>query len=333
VTADAGRPAGVEPYVRGVAWPAGAGVSYPRADPADARRLPADTWSAAQLPAGVRLEIAGDARQVRVEYVTTTADLGRRGPAAGTTFEVWRDGRRVDEAAADLGVGTVRLHLGHGPGRAVVYLPEAMKPLVTKVVAEQGLIEPAPPQPRWIAYGDSIAEGWIASSPAASWVAAAGRRHGFDVVNMGYAGAARGEIVSAEQIASREADVISLTHGTNCWSMIPYSTDMMRSSTEAFLRVVRAGHPGVPLVVASPLVRPDAEDRPNRLGATQADLRRAMEEAVRAVGDDRTTLVPGRDVLSPELLGDGVHPDDAGHRVLAQVFGDAVRTAYDAATD
>ena len=203
-----------------------------------------------------------------------------------------------------------------------------MKPLVTRVMAEDGLIEPAPRQPRWIAYGDSIAEGWIASSPAASWVATAGRRYGFDVVNMGYAGAARGEIVSAEQIASREADVISLTHGTNCWSMVPYSTDMMRSTTEAFLRVVRAGHPGVPLVVASPLVRPDAEDRPNRLGATQADLRRAMEEAVRAVGDDRTTLVPGRDVLAPEMLGDGVHPDDGGHRVLVEVFGDAVRSAY-----
>ncbi len=332
MTTDAGRPAEVEPYVRGVAWPAGAGVAYPRADPLDARRLPADTWSAAQLPAGVRLEIAGDARHVRVDYVTMTADLGRRGRAAGTTFEVWREGRQVDQVVADLGARSVRLHVGRGAGRAIVYLPEAMKPLVTRVMGEDGLIEPAPRQPRWIAYGDSIAEGWIASSPAASWVATAGRRYGFDVVNMGYAGAARGEIVSAEQIASLEADVISLTHGTNCWSMVPYSSDMMRSTTEAFLRIVRAGHPGVPLVVASPLVRPDAEDRPNRLGATQADLRRAMEEAVRAVGDDRTTLVAGRDVLAPTMLGDGVHPDDDGHRVLVGVFGDAVRSAYVSAT-
>ena len=52
-----------------------------------------------------------------------------------------------------------------------------------------------------------------------------------------------------------------------------------------------------------------------------------MEEAVHAVGDDRTTLVPGRDVLSPEMLGDGVHPDDAGHGVLVEVFGAAVRSA------
>ena len=116
VTTDGGRPAEVEPYVRGVAWPAGAGVAYPRADPVDARRLPADTWSAAQLPAGVRLEIAGDARHVRVDYVTTTADLGRRGQAAGTTFEVWRDGRQVDQVVADLGAGSVRLQVGQGRG-------------------------------------------------------------------------------------------------------------------------------------------------------------------------------------------------------------------------
>jgi len=330
MSVDSGRPADLDPFVRGVAWPAVAGVAYPRADPVDARRLPADTWSAAQLPAGVRLELAGDARHVRVDYVTTTNDLGRRGQAAGTTFEVWRDGHRVDEVAADLGAGTVRLRLGQGAGRAIVYLPEGMKPLVTKLVGEDGIVEPAPSQPRWIAYGDSIAEGWIASSPAAAWVATAGRRYGLDAVNLGYAGAARGEIVSAEQIAALEADVISLTYGTNCWSMIPNSTEMMRATTEAFLRIVRAGHPGTPLVVASPLIRPDAEERPNNLGATLDDLRRAMEEAVLAVGDDRTTLIGGRDVLSSELLGDGVHPGDAGHGRLAEVFGAAVRSAYDA---
>jgi lysophospholipase L1-like esterase len=315
-----------------VAWPATAGVAYPRADPADARRLPADTWSAAQIPAGVRLEIVGDARHIRLHYVTTTTDFGYRGPAGGTNFEVWRDDCQVDGVAAELGRGTARLVLGRGEGRAIVYLPEAMHPLVTQLVAEDGIIEPAPPQPRWIAYGDSIVEGWIASSPSGCWVARVGRRRGLDAVNMGYAGAARGEIASAEHIASVPAQVISLTHGTNCWSMTPYSTDMMRSTTEAFLRIVRAGHPGVPFVVASPLIRPDAEDRPNKLGATLGDLRVAMEEAVRAVGDDRTTLIRGRDVLPAEMLGDGVHPNDAGHGLLAEVFGEAVRSAYDSHT-
>ena len=86
------RPTSVEPYLRGVAWPAGAGVSYPRADPADVGRLPADTWGTAMLPVGVRLEVVGDATAVDLSYETATDDMGYRGPGAGTTFSVWRDG-------------------------------------------------------------------------------------------------------------------------------------------------------------------------------------------------------------------------------------------------
>lgn len=323
------RPPDVEPFVRGAAWPIGAGASYPRADPADVGRLPADTWGTATLPVGVRLEIVGDAAEVEVDYVTTTDDFGYRGPGAGTTFAVWRGGAQVDEQPAELGLGRVRLSLGSGDDRAIVYLPEGMKPLVTALAGVGGSIEPAPRQPRWLAYGDSIAEGWIASGPAGAWPAIAGREHGFDVVNLGYAGSARGEIVSAEHVAALDGDVISVTHGTNCWTRIPFSVDLMRANTEAFLRIVRAGHPGVPIVVASPVVRPDAEETPNKLGATLQDLRGAMEDAFAAVADDGMTLVPGGGVLDPGLLADGVHPGDEGHRVLAAAFGTAVRAAYD----
>ena len=102
---------------------------------------------------------------------------------------------------------------------------------------------------------------------------------------------------------------------------------MFRANTSAFLRIVRAGHPAVPIVVVSPLIRPDAEAAPNALGATLDDLRRAMEEAVDAASDDLITLVPGRDLLAPESLADGIHPGSAGHRILARATGDAVAEA------
>ncbi len=327
-----GRAPEVEPYLRGAAWPAGAGATYPRADPADVGRLPADTWGTATLPVGVRLELVGDAAELDLSYVTATDDLGYRGPGAGTTFSVWRAGVQVDEQTAVLGEGHARLQLGRGEGRAIVYLPEGMKPAVTAVAGVGGDIAPAPRQPRWLAYGDSIAEGWIASGPALAWPAIAGRDRALDVVNLGYAGSARGEIVSAEHVAALDADVISITHGTNCWTRIPYSVDMMRSTTEAFVRIVRAGHPGVPIVLASPVTRPDAEATPNKLGATLADLRAAMEAAGQALveeGDALLSVVPGADLLDPTLLADGIHPGDEGHRVLARVFGEAVARAYE----
>lgn len=332
------RPEQPEVFLRGCAWDGVDGLPYPRADPADLARLPGDTAGVARIPVGARFELVGDATAIAVAYTTTTDELGYRGAGAGTTFAVVRGDALVDEQPADLGDGTVLLGLGAGPGVADddvahVYLPEGMLPLVRTITARGGTIEPAPTGPRWLAYGDSITEGWIASGPVGAWPAVAGRAHGFDVANLGYAGAARGEIVSAQHMAALDADVISISHGTNCWTRIPFAVDQFRATTDAFLRVVRAGHPETPIVVTSPVMRPDAEDTPNELGATLAGLRGAMEDVARAhiaAGDGHLSLVEGGGVLAPEHLPDGIHPGDEGHRILATAFGDAVRAAWEA---
>jgi lysophospholipase L1-like esterase len=331
-----GRSPEVEPFLRGCAYRAVPGVPYPRFDPRDAARIPADTWQCAQIPAGVRLELVGDAAQLVVDYATATDDLGYRCAGAGTTFALWRGGDQVDEQPAGLGPGTVTLALsGPADQPAVVYLPEGMRPEVRAVRALRGSIEPAPVGPRWVAYGDSLLEGWVATAPARAWGAVAARRHGLDLVNLGYAGSARGEIPCAEAVAALAADVISITHGTNCWTRTPHSAALFFEGTRAFLDIVRQGHPATPIVVASPVLRPDAETTPNRLGASLTDLRRAMEGAVLArveAGDTNIVLVPGADVITAAQLPDGIHPDDAGHARLAEVFGSAVVAAARAAT-
>jgi len=331
MTAAPARSPEVEPYPRGCAYGPGAGVAYPRFDPADAARIPADTWGCASIPAGVRLELVGDAGEVELSYTTATDDLGYRGAGAGTTFSLWRGGAQRDEQPAVLGQGTVTLSLSGDPDEvAVVYLPEGMRPEVTALAVRGGALSPAPAAPRWVAYGDSILEGWVASAPARAWGAVAARRHRLDLVNMGYAGSARGEIPCAEALSALDAAVISISHGTNCWTRTAHSAAMMRAITAAFLDIVRQGHPHTPVVVASPVLRPDAEDTPNRLGATLGDLRAAMEEAVTAridAGDGHLALVPGAAVITAAHLADGIHPDDAGHERLADVFGAAVADA------
>ena len=310
------------PFLRGVAFAGTSNVPYPRAKPEDAVRLPLDTWYQAQIPATVRLELSGDAEEIEIGFRTDTDRLGPRGDGAGVTFSSWHAGSKAGEARAELGEGKVRVPFGD-----VVYLPEGMRPTVLSVDGVRGSIEPAPSRPRWVAYGDSVLEGWNASEPALGWAAIASREHGLDAVNLGYAGAARGEIVSAEHVAALDADVISITHGTNCWSRIPHSVGMFREGLRAFLDVVRQGHPETPVVMASPVVRPDAEATPNRLGATLADLREAMEDFVRErvdAGDANLELVPGRDLISEAQLDDGIHPNDDGHRALADALGPRV---------
>src|ERR1700678_4361312 len=97
------RPVQPEPFLRGAPYPSFGDVPYPRANPSDTSRLPADIWHAATVPAGVRLEVVGDAEAIDIAYRTTTGNLGYRGDGAGISFSVWRGGRRVGEEECVLG--------------------------------------------------------------------------------------------------------------------------------------------------------------------------------------------------------------------------------------
>ena len=51
------------------------------------------------------------------------------------------------------------------------------------------------------------------------------------------------------------------------------------------------------------------------------------EEQRREKGDTRLTLVAGRDLVSEAHLPDGIHPDDDGHRVMAEALGPVLAEA------
>jgi lysophospholipase L1-like esterase len=315
-------------FLRGCAFPSHADAPYPRAN-LDDRRLPADIAAAARVPATVSLAVSGPATMIELSYAAATPAGGMRGPSYGTAFAAYpADG---DDPAAEVparpGAGTVRLPLG--PGETTVYLPEGMAPTLTGITGVGAAVAPGPPRRRWLAYGDSITEGWGASTPGRTWLATAARRLGLEAVNFGYAGSGRGELVVAEAMAAVPADVITVAFGTNCWGMIAFSEDLLEATVRAFVASVRAGHPRTPIVLVSPIVRPDAEATPNRLGATLAGLRAAYERAALSLGaaDAAITLVPGRELVTAGQLADGIHPDDAGHAALAAAVGPAVSAA------
>ena len=315
------------PFLRGNPFEAVDDVPYPRVAASDRFRLTPLTWLAGTVPAGVRLELDGDATAVVVHYTTATGESGSRGDGGGRTFEVWAAGARLDVVPAAVGAGTVELHLGPRPGPVTIHLPEVMRPRIDGLRPVGGDLVPGPTRPRWVAYGDSIVEGWVASAPALAWPARVARSLGLDLVNLGYAGAARGEIASAEAVAGLEASVVTLSYGTNCWSMIPHSTAMLAAGLDAFLTIVRQGHPTTPLIVVSPIRRPDAEATPNRLGATLATLRATVEEVTRARlgADPNLVLVEGEPLVDDAQLPDRIHPDDIGHAAFAHALAGAIQ--------
>ena len=211
-----------------------------------------------------------------------------------------------------------------------------MQPLVQSLTAVKGEIAPAPALPRWLAYGDWTTQGWIASGPAQGWAAIAARKTGLNLVNLGYAGAGRGEIACAEQIAALTAEIISISYGESCWSRIPHSIGMVTEGFHGFLDVVRQGHPHTPVVIVSPVLRPDAEDVPNKLGASLSEIRHAFESVTRdrIIGGDTTlSLVTGADIIEADHLADGIHPGDEGHKRIAATVGKALNAAVKSAGD
>jgi lysophospholipase L1-like esterase len=208
-----------------------------------------------------------------------------------------------------------------------------MRPLILSLTAVKGGIAPAPGLPRWLAYGDSITQGWTASGPSHAWAAIAARKTGLDLVNLGYAQAGRGEIVSAEHISGLAADIITIAYGASCWTRTPHSVGMVAEGFRAFLDVVRQGHPATPVVVITPLRHPNADDVPNKLGASLADIRHAMESVARErviSGDATLSLVAGEDIIGEEHLVDGIHPGDEGHKRIAAAVGRALTAAMKA---
>ena len=116
------------------------------------------------IPATVRLELVGDGRRGGgdpLPHHHRRAGLPRRG--AGTTFALWQGDDPVDEQPR-------RARRGHRAPRLVGQRaggglpPEGMRPTVLSVTGVGGDVTPA--GPRWVAYGDSILEGWVASGPA-----------------------------------------------------------------------------------------------------------------------------------------------------------------------
>ncbi|MFD3335740.1 GDSL-type esterase/lipase family protein [Streptomyces sp. NPDC058700] len=317
------------PFLRGTAWLDG---DRPvRADPADLDRLPWDIAERAALPIGVRLEFtaAPGTRAVRLRYRATVPEAGD--PLAGLRhcFALWSGTRFVGEVCVDPAAeATVTLPLPPGGGVFTLHLPEGQAPVPLALWAVGGALSPAPARPRWLVHGDSITEGWWSTRPALSWPATTGRVLGLDAVNLGYAGGARGELVLAEQLARLPGDVITLAFGTNCWSRVPATADLLYATVRAFVGLVRQGHPDTPLLIVSPVLRPEAEHTRNALGATLTELRRAMERAGRdlaAEGDGRLLVLPGRPVLGPEHLADGLHPNDAGHARIAAAVAEVLR--------
>jgi len=285
-------------------------------------RLPTDTVAAGRVMAGAHIALAGTAESIELEY-RMSAEIPLAAPDLKPALTVRVAGAHstVVPIVDPEGCVEVSLPPRHADATVRIYLPETNIFEPIGISASRGAIAPVQYSQRWVVYGDSICQGWSVSEGGLAWPSLVAERLSIDAVNLGFAGSARGELEAAAMVADSDADAVAIAWGTNAWSTIPTDPGLIGETMRVFLSTIRQGLPSVPIVVISPTIRPGAEAVENRLGATLAQLRSALEIAVDAVeSSPPIALIPGLDLLTTEALVDGIHPGERGHALLADAI-------------
>lgn len=284
----------------------------------------------AAMPAGVRVVLGTDARVLAGRAAVQGVEV---------PLDAVVDGVIVASAPVGPG-GSFVLDLPPGDKRVELWLPQFGTFRLVSVAVEDGarvwagVAAPGDPvrrRPRFVAYGSSLTQCRQAASPARTWPALVARELGLDLTCLGFAGEAQLDPMVARVVRDLPADVVVACLGINVYGAGTFSARSLLPALLGFLSTVRDGHPGVPVLVVSPVASPRREAVVGRAGLTLEQVRDQVADAVGllvAHGDPDLHLLDGRSVLGPEhahLLDDGLHPGPAGYEHMASVIAPAVR--------
>jgi lysophospholipase L1-like esterase len=281
---------------------------------------------AARKPTGVRLEGLTAGGLLELDLLVA--------PDTNAFVDITRDGTRVVHQKIDThGPCLVTYRSPDEPGLTTIWLPQGSKIRVHGASLTGGKIDAAPARPRWMTYGSSITHCTGADGPSRTWPALVSTSLGVDLTSFGFSGQCRLDGEALDAMATRPADLISLCLGINCYGDGSYNRRTWAPQVRHFMRTLRRTHPGVPMVVMSPILGCHREQTPNPVGMTLADYRADVAQVTarqQELGDDLLTYVDGRDILGPadaHLLADRLHPTATGYRLMAERLTPVLRQA------
>ena len=179
---------------------------------------------------------------------------------------------------------------------------------------------------RVVFYGNSITEGWAPRFAAMF--------PGKPYIGRGIGGQTTPQMLVRfrQDVVALKPKVVVILAGTNdiAGNTGPSSLEMIQDNLASMAEIARAN--GIRVVLSSVLPVYDYRWRPGLEPALKiVALNRWMRDYARRHGhvylDYHTAMADARQGMRAELSDDGVHPNEAGYRVMAPLADHAIRTA------
>ncbi len=192
--------------------------------------------------------------------------------------------------------------------------------------AAQFLTPAARPAARYLAYGDSITQGFTASEVGKSYAYRVARLKDWQLVNMGLAGRAS-TAGDGTTVGGLGADVISVLIGVNDWQGgVPLATFSNRLNS--FLTNLRTLQPAVPVYLLTPLWVDASWDPASDILPLES-YRQIVRDVAAARNDPKLRVIEGPALIDPSTAYFDpvlVHPNDLGFAMMAERLAAAMAT-------
>jgi lysophospholipase L1-like esterase len=184
------------------------------------------------------------------------------------------------------------------------------------------VIAPPPPyamEKRIVIYGTSITQGGCAARPGMAYPNIISRSLNAEFINLGFSGSGKGEAEVAHAVSAvANPALLVLDYEAN--SVTP---ELLAATLPEFIRIYRAKHPEVPILVVSQIRFPRElfDSQLLELRLKRRNIQIDTVNALRDAGDERIYFYDGEHLLGEdfqECTVDGTHPTDLGFHRIAE---------------
>lgn len=246
------------------------------------------------------------------------------GPSGSREF---RKNVTYTDASGPLAEGVFARDLPSEFRECLVYMPlyDGVENMEIGIAPGATIEKPSPlsvPKPV-VFHGSSITQGGCASRPGNAYPSILARWFDAHVINLGFAGSARGESIVAETIAQLEMSAFVLDYDHNA-----PNPERLERTHEPFFQIIRKRNPELPVIFVS---RPDTHSWTKEDDARRRAVIRSTYEKAKEDGDENVYFVDGGTLFGETdrdaCTVDGCHPNDLGFMRMAAGIRPILATA------